>query len=126
MKRFICILLFSLGCLLQTACKKEESPNVVQIRIENTSNYRFDSVYVDTSGGENDYEMLNASEKTGYSTYTQAFRNAYVKVKIDGQELEWYPTDYVGETPLKPGKYTYMIGVNDLAAGRLSITLKED
>lgn len=126
MKQFILLFFLSLGSLLQVACQKETATDGVRIRVKNTSSYQFESVHVDTSGGSNDYGSLNAGKKTDYASYTQAYNYAYIKVKIDGRELVLQPTDYVGETPLEPGKYTYEVGVSDLAAGRLSFALEKD
>ncbi|UYZ63364.1 hypothetical protein [Hymenobacter weizhouensis] len=122
MKHRLLLLCLSLLGLLHTACKKEGSDEV-RIQVKNASGYRFERVYVDTSGGEKEYGSLAPSQKSDYATYTVAFNYAYIKVVVNGQELTWQPIDYVGETPLKPGKYTYVVGVQDLAAKRLSLTL---
>ncbi|RSK24355.1 hypothetical protein [Hymenobacter metallilatus] len=118
------VLLLCLCCigLLHLSCKKETADEV-RIRVKNTSAYRFDAAYVNTNGGENDYGSLNAGQVSEYATYRTAYSYAYIKVTINGQELRWQPIDYVGETPLQPGNYTYVVDVVDLASGRLSLRL---
>ncbi|RSK45635.1 hypothetical protein [Hymenobacter perfusus] len=126
MKHFILLIFLSLGSLLQVSCQKETVTDGVRVRVKNASSYQFKDVHIDTSGGTNDYGRLNAGKETEYAAYTQAYNYAYIKVTIDGRDLVLQPTDYVGETALESGKYTYRVGVSDLAAGRLSLALEKD
>jgi hypothetical protein len=125
-KNFLCFLV-CIVCLC-TSCQKSNDlePQGITIRIRNASSYSFESVYVNTSGGENTYGALAAGQSTQYlGGYTQAYRYAYIKVVINGQELVLQPIYYVGETGLTPGSYTYVIGVTDLARKQLSLQFEK-
>ncbi|WP_370477711.1 hypothetical protein [Tamlana flava] len=49
-------------------------------------------------------------------------------MEIDGEVYTIQPIDFVGETPLEKGKYTYQIDANDSTEqyGKLSLTLIEE
>ncbi|MCA8831248.1 hypothetical protein [Hymenobacter pini] len=124
MKQVYALILLCIFALVASSCKKEDNAGEVQIRVKNASSHRFESVYVNTSGGEEDYGSLSAGKNSDYARFTTAYRYAYIKVRVKGQELVLHPIDYVGEVPLAPGKYTYVVEVADLAAGRLNVTLE--
>lgn len=121
MKQLILLLCLCMVSLPHTSCKKDDADEI-RIRVKNASSYRFERVYVNTSGGENEYGSLSTQQASDYAVYKAAFNYAYIRVVINGQKLSFQPKDYVGETPLKAGNYTYVVGVDDLSGGRLSIT----
>ena len=117
-------------CLLVslTSCKKDADivPGEVLIRVTNGSTYQLESVYVNTSGGENNYGLLRAGQSSAYKAFKTAYRYANVKAVVEGEELAMTPYDYVGETPLKPGYYSYMLGVTTTNNGKqLSLQLEK-
>lgn len=57
---------------------------------------------------------------TAYREVERAYRYAYVRTVVDGDTLGLVPIDYVGETLLESGLYTYRL---DLFEGR-SLTLE--
>ena len=88
------------------------SPNddeITMIRVKNLSSYDFADVVVNTSGGENNYGNILAKVISEYESFDFAYSYAYIELKIDGNTYTIQPIDYVGEKPLKPGKYTYQI-----------------
>lgn len=107
MKLFL--LYFSL-CLSLFACKKNEDEGVY-IRIRNISAYPFATTYVNTPGGDNQYGALSPAQNSDYHAFTKAYRYAYLKASVQGQDLVLQPYDYVGEQPLEPGHYTYIVNV---------------
>lgn len=122
--RNLLLLCLLLGC---AACQKDDaaSPEGVAIRVRNVSPYTFESVYVNTSGGENTYGRLPTGQTTGYKSFARAYRYAYVRVLINGQQVTWQPIDYVGETQLADGNYTYVLSIPDLANRRMSLRLEK-
>jgi hypothetical protein len=110
------------------SCKKEDamSPGSgdIFIRVRNASQYPFDDIVVNTSGGENKYSTVAAGQKSDYKAFTKAYKYAYVKLNTQGQDLGIQPIDYVGETPLQPGHYTYALDVTTGNPRRLTITLE--
>jgi len=90
-----------------------ENEDAILIRIENISNDTFETIFVDTSGGQADYDGLNSSDLSNYKEFNLAYYYAYIEVQIDSSIYKIQPADYVGETPLEPGKYTYVLDTNE-------------
>ncbi|NVO29825.1 hypothetical protein [Hymenobacter lapidiphilus] len=125
MKQLVLLLLLCLGSLLHVSCKKEPAAGEVFIRVKNASSYQFQSVQVRAPDDENNYGALGTGKETSYAAYTTAYRYAYVKVLIDGQEFVFQPIDYVGELPLQPGKYAYVLDVENIMRGFLTLTFEK-
>ncbi|MDZ4683122.1 MAG: hypothetical protein SH848_21905 [Saprospiraceae bacterium] len=120
-------LLFS-GFLLLTGCTQDEVFTGVLIRIENASDFDFKNIVVNIGTGQDVYGDLNANQISEYKTFESAFRYAFVELQIDGETFTHQPFDYVGETPLNFGKYTYKLTAEDSGSqyNRLSLTLIEN
>jgi hypothetical protein len=120
----ILILIFSIAALI--SCSKDESQP--KIRLSNISQYNFQNIVVDTTTGNTYFEDLNSGQKTKYKVFEKAYRYAYVELEIDGKTYLLQPTDYVGETSLESGNYTYQIDANDSQDeyGKLSLTFVEE
>lgn len=100
----------------------------VEIRVRNISSYDFNEVFVDTNGGQHDYCTVKSGATSGYKRFESAYRYAFIELKIDGAVFTIQPIDYVGESLLDKGKYTYVLDATDDTQryGRLSIELKSD
>ncbi len=105
----------SIGCVTGG-----EDPS--EIRIRNVSGFDYDGLQV----GEETYGRLPAGAETRYREFGIAYRYNYVRLEVEGDEMILQPTDYVGETPLGPGRFTYEVRVVDRAAGQLDIQAVED
>ena len=91
------------------------SPNdddITWISVKNISSYDFADVIVNTKGGENNYGNILANAISGYESFDFAYSYAFIELKINNNTYTIQPIDYVGETPLTPGKYTYSIDVS--------------
>ncbi|WP_428666785.1 hypothetical protein [Runella sp.] len=111
------------------SCSKDNVNNKVKIRLSNVSQYNFKNIVVNTTTGNVNFEDLEAGQKSKYKDFDKAYRYAFVELKIDGKTYTLQPIDYVGETLLKKGNYTYQIDVNGTINDRysnLSLTLIED
>ncbi len=119
---FICIV----ACLL--SCANNKDSGVVNIRLSNVSAFDFESIIVDTSTGNTSFGDLSAGTINEYKEFDLAYRYAFVQVMIDGEAYTLQPIDYVGETPLSGGNYTYQINVDSSESQytRLILTLFED
>ena len=84
------------------------------IRIENDSDWTYLDLRVNPYDEEMNYGDLGPGEVSDYKPFEIAYRYAQIQVRIDDAEYVLQPIDYVGETPLKNGKYTYIIGISDL------------
>jgi len=124
----ILLLLISIATLI--GCSNDDSNNTseINIRLSNVSPFDFQNIAVDTSTGITNFENISAQEKTAYKTFQTAYRYAFVQLEINGEIYILQPIDYVGETPLENGNYTYQIDANDTQEqyGRLSLTLIVD
>lgn len=96
------------------------------IAIENNSTYNIQSVFVDTSGGENDYGTIPAKEKSDYKQFDFTYKYAYIRAIIDSAEFVIQPIDYVGERKHRKGRYTFRLDVVDYATRQLSMEFIEE
>lgn len=119
-------LLFPILLLSCAACSAALSPaDAVQIRVANRSSLPFHQVVIGFPAGREEYGAVVPQGRTGYRQVAEAYRYAYVKVQAGGRELVLQPIDYVGETPLEAGRYTYVLGV-DAAQENLTLVLRDD
>jgi hypothetical protein len=72
----------------------------------------FDRVFVQFPEQGEDYGTLVPGEASGYRQVELAYRYAYVDVLADGKSYVLQPFDYVGETPLGKGRFTYVLGLD--------------
>ncbi len=96
------------------------------IAIENNSTYNIQSVFVDTSGGENEYDAIPAKEKSDYKKFDFTYKYAYINAVIDSHEFIIQPIDYVGERKHRKGRYTFKLDVDDYASRKLSMQFIEE
>jgi hypothetical protein len=84
----------------------------VQIRIQNASPNKFENIIVNTYNKDTNFENLNSNQKSAFKIFDVAYRYAFVQLQINGKTYTIQPVDFVGETPLENGNYTYKITVN--------------
>lgn len=100
----------------------EKVLKATRIRIRNVSPYDYDLLLV----GKIFFGKLKSGEVTEYKIFERAFGYNYVRLAINDRVFGLTPVDYVGETPLGKGYFTYNIGVEDLEKKILSIKAIED
>lgn len=125
MKKFA---LLTFTILLLMGCTSNSSDPQIQLRLRNVSSFDFTNIAVSTTGDLVSYENLVAGETSGYQLFELAYRYAYIELEINGQLIKLQPIDYVGETPLPVGFYTYELDVelDQSQFLRISLTLVED
>ena len=108
-------LLFSILILsllfITLACEKT---NVVLIRIENSTGHDITAVFVSGPEDTHEYGNVNKGGKSDYQVYQSAYRYAFCTFKIGDSEFTIQPIDFVGESLLKNGEYTYRLTISDL------------
>jgi hypothetical protein len=73
------------------------------------------------------YIDLNAGDVSEYKTFEKAYRYAYIELIVEGEIYRLQPNDYVGETPLAIGNYTYELNFDFQGQyGSLTISLVKD
>ncbi len=110
-KFFLSILIFVIGFGLISCDIFGE--NSTLIRIHNASEYDFLRVEVNTYDEPKNYGAIKSNEKSGYKIFEVAYRYAYVRLFVGENEFIIQPIDFVGETPLGSGKFTYVLEVID-------------
>jgi hypothetical protein len=124
------LLILTIAVTVFFGCSKNSDTNTseVYIRLSNISEYNFKNIVVNTSTGNVDFENIDSGQMTQYKIFETAYRYAFVELEIEGGIYTIQPIDYVGETPLKNGYYTYQIYSNDsqVQYGRITLTFIED
>ena len=125
--KFLSAFLISLMIVLST-CTAEVDEGTVLIRIKNESVYNFKNLEFNPGSTLADVGELKAGKTSDYYSFETGYHYGYIRLKIDGDELGLTPYDYVGETPLSGGKYTYILDVSGNQGQNLSLSLtfKED
>ena len=94
-----------------------------RIRIKNTSSFDYELLLV----GKEFFGKLKSGTVTEYRIFESAYKYNYVRLAINDEVFKLTPIDYVGETPLGNGYFTYLIKVRDLTQKTLSIeTIKDE
>lgn len=111
----IFIALFS---VLAAACKKQEihiqtdvKPPAAELRILNSTPYTITSCTVNpgTWSTEHNYGRVGISEFSNYYSFDTVYRYGYINVHMNNKTYELFPIDYMGETPLRLGRFTYKL-----------------
>ncbi len=100
----LCVILCFASCT-----DRDDDVTEVNIRVKNTSEINFDQVQV----GDAEELHLNIApdDYSEYFQYETAYTYAYVQIISGGETYTLQPIDFVGETPLPPGFYTYELDV---------------
>ena len=117
----ILILIFAI-CLCSN-CSKDNSNNDVNIRLSNVSDSDFGNIIVNTTTGDTNYGNLKSNQVSEYKNFNKAYRYAYVELNIGEETYTIQPIDYVGETPLTNGNYTYQLDLVSYEEGFLDLTI---
>lgn len=122
MKKTLILVIMAAALL---GCSNEDSNSELRIRLSNSSKFNFQNITVNTSTGNVNFENLSPGQNTTYKIFEEAYSYAFIELQIDGKTYILQPLDYVGETPLEKGNYTYQINANDsqVQYGKLSLTL---
>lgn len=95
---------------------EDEAPPRPMLRLLNNTGRAIASVRASSPGTALEFGAL-ATEASGEYVASTGELHRYARLEVtfaDGSELELTPTDYVGEVPLAPGWYTYVLSVSPL------------
>ena len=104
----------------------DPNPNDTEFRIDNKSNYRLKSIYINSSGSANDYGDLTRNTKTSYQSFSFAYRIFEIRFKVGEKTLFLTPTDYSGEKRLDAGRYTVDIANVDTSNNTFTFRVNSD
>lgn len=130
----ILTLLDSTGAVVlvfRPAAADEPSPvsSKILIRVRNDTAVRFAKVStVFPDGADIQYGSVAAGQDSAYQPVREAYSRPFVSIVVaDGRELTFQPIDSVGETPLTPGRYTYMLSIEGSGSGAaVNVRLEAD
>ncbi|MCB0665840.1 MAG: hypothetical protein KDC80_08470 [Saprospiraceae bacterium] len=95
----------------------------VEIRVRNISDFNYDELVI----WNIKLGPLKSNETTDYFTRETAYDKATISVQVDSFQFGQTVIDYVGEKPLKKGKYTFEVDLSDLSDfGQLSQNIVKD
>lgn len=118
------IIIISTMSFISLGCSKESDlSGDIQIRIANSSNIVFQSVFVTSGGKGNSFETLPSGKYSEYKAFDIAYKYGYIKIITLSGEFSLQPFDYVGEEVLKVGQYTYDLNIED---NNVLLTFSED
>ncbi len=107
-------ILILLSVLVIFGCTKEGDDAIdVQIRVANVSDFDYKNIMINVGSGNNFFEDLDAGQTSNYQVFDYAYWYGNVGLNIDGDTFSIQIIDYVGETPLSNGKYTFEINANN-------------
>lgn len=115
-------LLFLMFTVFMGCTDRDDDLIGVNIRIKNESGVTFDTVHVGSD--EMIHENIAPDEYSGYLEYETAYAYAYVNITVGDGNYVLQPIDFVGETPLEIGFYTY--GLNLSEEGQVILSFRED
>jgi hypothetical protein len=118
----VCLLVVAL-CLL-TGCDTLNGPSgPTLLRVENRSQTDFTSVFVQFTDEPTHYGAVDVGAFSGYRSFETAYRYGLVEARAADTTYRLQPIDYVGESPLGAGRYTYRLTLED---GHFGLTLVRD
>jgi heat shock protein HslJ len=97
---------------------------VIRVRVRNTSSVYFSDVYAVFPNGEKvHYGPIPAGGTSKYESVLEAYSYTYLRVKAGGRTYVYQPDDYVGESVLPDGQYSYAL---NLVGSRIDLALEHD
>lgn len=116
------ILFVVLGGLVAACTDRDDEVDAIHLRIQNTSSLVFDSVIV----GDAPEPHLNIvpDAYSEYLIYEEAYQYAYIEIVSGEESFILQPNDFVGETPLPIGFYTYQLDITE--SGEVDLTFVID
>ena len=90
-----------------------DSSDETRLRVENRTQTDFTAVEIQFMGEPQQYGAVEAGAFSDYRTFAEAYRYGLVVAKTADTTYRLQPIDYVGESPLDAGRYTYRLTLND-------------
>ena len=98
----------------------------VEVRVRNGSSFVLDEARLLLPRGTLSYSDLQPGQETAYSVVSKAYHHASAEVVIGADTARLHVIDYVGETPLDGGRYTYIMRVRGEAPLSIGLDFKKD
>lgn len=111
------VLVASFGCT-----DRDDAITKVNLRIKNTSAITYESVTV--SSDVYTYTNIASGSYSDYLEFDELYSYSYISILANGETHVLQPIDFVGETPLALGFYTYELNIDE--NGNVILTFKVD
>lgn len=112
--------LYLLLPLFLTAC--DSQTDGVSLRVHNASATDFATVSVSFPTEGTEYSDVEAGGTSDYRSFETAYRYAAIEISASGETFRLQPFDFF-EEPLEPGRYTYVLGIED---GQVLLSIERD
>ncbi len=117
------------GMTSNTTNHNNANTDEVIIRLANRSAVEMSEIEVEFGPQTAKYQRILPGKTTEYRKVAKAYSYAYIKMLVNGKKAVLQPIDYVGESLLSPGSYTYALKYNPKASSeydRIFLTLEQD
>lgn len=118
---FLCLL-----AVVHLGCNPFDSEGVVEVRVRNGSNLTFDEGVLYVHRDSLIFSALGPGQETPYQEVDQAYEIATTRVVTGTDTARLQVIDFVGEQPLGPGRYTYVLGFFEGNPTSLTLDLRTD
>lgn len=81
----------------------------VMVRVQNISKYDFENVILDPSKEAIELGDIPSGKLSNYKAIDTTYTTISTRFISNGDTLVYYPKCLVGEEPLEPGKYTFVL-----------------
>jgi len=100
------------------ACDTLGLPGSVEVRVENQSTLTFSAVEYFAGSDLTTVPLLEPGRSSPYVEADGAYAYTTIQVVVEADTLRLQVIDYVGETPLSGGRYTYVLSVDGPSGSR--------
>jgi hypothetical protein len=107
--------LFGISLLIAIVFGRDFHPQgpISDIRIHNATDHDLQDVVV----GPAHYGPIGRGDSSRYQSWGPAYSYAFVSLLAEGTPMLLQPIDYHGESPLGPGRFTYILSIHNGSAG---------
>jgi hypothetical protein len=119
-------LLLPLLLLLPSACNPFGSDDPVEVRVRNGSSVAFDRGALYVHRDSITFTALASGQATPYREVERAYQIASTWVVTSSDTARLQVIDFVGEEPLSPGRYTYVLSFFEGDPTSLTLDLTKD
>lgn len=116
----------ALTLLILGACDILNPDGPVEIRVRNASSLTFDEGVLYSYWDSVVFQNLEPGRDTRYQEVKRAYDMATAQVITGSDTARLQVIDYVGETPLKGGKYTYLLSFFEGNPTSLTLSMRKD
>ena len=111
-----------------SACRSDpfSTDEGTHIRLRNASTFDLTSVTFRPGQAEIKFARIEPGETTNYIPVANAYRYGYLEVFVDGARRVLQQIDYVGESFIGEGRFTYVISVDPSTLNPGMTMVKDD